>query len=429
MSREQPCLGEASPPASSSKNAKDKNNSTTVEALHDCKHKEESNGRSCSEKDSGFSDNSSDSKHLDEKDECNKKQQREAKEESCHNEPRKKSNRRNVIVSPKTQELQSFYIIKNSVQPDIVQKKKSQVLWSSGAMPSVSGSNPIILLQPSPSPQFSKSQGKSKNEGTTKKTNAANAPGISYPRIAPRPHKKTTSNGESLNQSKRVCIESNNIQVNTNSQDTHKVDPSASQPSTSIASVSSTQSSSTATTSSTSELNKNSVINTRHRRFFNTVQVLKKSGLWDMSLRTKELMRQSNATKRDIAELRQHSDLLCQLTSGSNNQMASSNQSKATLFDLHKDMVESGSYPGLKDIKDLQVQNVQQDGSVEKPLRVKNGDGDNDDDDDKESPVVSDAANVTSDPTPEQTSKSTEDPKTSNDEQSKKTNPSGSSDD
>lgn len=412
MSQEQPCVGDVSPAASSSKNAKDKNSSTTVEALHDCKHTEESNGRSGSEKDSGFSDNSSDSKHLDEKDECNKKQQKEAKEESClnHNETRRKSNRRNVIVAPKKQQLQSFYIIKNSVQPDIVQKN-AQVLWSSGAMPSVSGSNPILLLQPSPPPPFPKSAGKSKNDATTKKTNAANVPVITYPRIAPRPHKKTTSNGE-INQSKRVCIESNSTtQANRNPQETPKVDPSTSQPCASSASISPTQPSSTASTNSTSELNKTSVINTRHRRFFNTVQVLKKSGLWDMTLRTKELMRQSNATRREIAQLRQHSDLLCQLAS---NNQTSGDQNK--LLGLHRDMAESGSYPGLKDIEDLQVQNAERESEGESSS-VKNGEGDGD----EGRPVVSEDARETSDPTPKQGSESAEDPKRSDEEQPEKT--------
>lgn len=404
MFREQPCLGEASPSASSSKNAKDKNNSTALEALHGCKHKDKSNGRSCSEKDSGFSDNSSDSKHQDEKDKCNKKQQRETKEDSYlnHNEPRKKSNCRNVIVAPATQQLPSFYIIKNSVQPDIVQKN-AQVLWPSGAMPSVSGSNPILLLQPSTSPQFSKSAGNSKSEVTTKIINAANLSGNSFPRIAPRPPKKTpgktTSSEDSLNQSKRVCIESNSTQANRNLQDIHKVDPSTSQQSSSSASVSSTQPSSSVSTITTSELNKNSIINTRHRRLVNTVQVFKKSGLWDMTLRTRELMRQSNATRRDIAQLRQHSDLLCQLTSSSSNQNPS--QQKAAWPNLHKIMAESGSYPGLKDIQDLQVPITQKEAGAAKPLSVESSeDGDG-------SAVILDAPRT--DPVLQQTSKSRED--------------------
>lgn len=389
MSAEKPCTS-----GSASKKSKDKNSSTATEALHDCKHKAKSNGTSCSEKDSGFSDNSSDSKHTNEKDDCNKKQQRETKEELRlnHNEPRKKSNHRNVIVAPAPQQLPSLYIIKNSVQPNIVQKN-AQVLWSSGAMPSVSGSNPIILLQPSTSPLFPKSSGKSNSDVTTDKTKAANLPGSSYPHIAPRPQKKTagkpTSNGDHLNQSKRICIESNDAQANGNSQGAHGAGPSTEQASSSNVSVLLTQPTSTVSTITTSELNKSSIINTRHRRLFNTAQALKKSGLWDMTLRTKKLMRQSHATQRDIAQLRQHSDLLHQLTGSFTNQ----NNQKAVWHDLHKVMAESGSYPDLKDIQELHVPVTQQEAEVAGPTRDENGqDGDDH-----------------ADPSPQQRSKSQDD--------------------
>lgn len=402
MSLKQPCLGEAGASASSPKNAKDKNNSTTVEALHGCKHKDKSKGRSCSEKDSGFSDNSSDSKHTDEKDQCNKRTQRETKELSLnHNEPVKKSNRRNVIVAPSTQQLSSIYIIKNGVQPDI--QKNAQVLWSSGAVPSVSGTNPIILLQPS-TPPFSKSPGIPKSETTTKKINAANLPGTSYPRIAPRPHKKTpgkaTSNGDSLTQSKRVCVESKS-QSNRNPQEphTHKPVPSTSQSSSNTPTpVTSTQPAPSASTATTTELNKTSVINTRHRRFLNTVQALKKTGLWDMTLRTKELMRQSNATRRDIAQLRQHSELLCQLTDGGNQNPS---DQTATWLNLHKMMSESGCYPSLKNVQHLQAQ-TKQEAEVAKASSEESDKGSDGD----KGKVTSDEAST--DVTPLQTTKSRE---------------------
>lgn len=376
MSWEQPCLDEPSSTASSSKNAKDKN-SRTVETLHDPKHTATSLGRSCSEKDSGFSDTSTDGKHTDTKDQCNRKQQRETKELLLNNdEPLTNNNRRNVIVAPATQQLPSFYIIKNMVQPHIVQKN-AQVLWSSGARPTVSGANPIMLLQP-PTPQFPKAPRPCKSDVSAKKINAPYLPGNSYPRIAPHPNKKPpgkiTSNGDSFNLTKRACIESNNTQATRDSQEQHKhtVVPSTGLSSSSSATVSATQATASVSSITTTELNKSSIINTRHRRFLNTMKVLKQSGLWDMTLRTKELMRQSNATRRDIAQLRQHSDLLCQVTSSSNQNP--SNQ-KAAWVNLHKLMAESGSYPGLKDIQALQVPATRQDMSIAKPPSVK-GEGD-----------------------------------------------------
>lgn len=58
MPKEQPCLSEHSPCALSSKNAKDKSNSTTLLAMRDTKDTDESSGRGShcsSEKDSGYS--------------------------------------------------------------------------------------------------------------------------------------------------------------------------------------------------------------------------------------------------------------------------------------------------------------------------------------------------------------------------------------
>lgn len=389
MSWEQPCVDEARPYASSTKNAKDKSNSAAIHVLHDSKHTDNSNGRSCSEKDSGFSDTSSERKHRDTKYQCNEKPQRETKEESLlkHNEPVKDSNRRNVIVAPGTHQQPQCYIIKHMVQPSIMQKH-AQLLWSSEARPAVSAANPIILLQP----QFLKPPGLCNSDVTAKKT-AAYLPLKSYPRIAPHPNKKPTnkitSDWDSF--SKRVCIESNNTLA------TQKLVPSTSLPSSSSATVSAAQPTSSVSSITTTELNKHSIINTRHRRFLNTVQVLKQSGLWDITLRTKELMRQSNATRRDIAQLRQHSDLLCQVTRSSDQNL--SNQ-KAAWLNLHKIMSESGSYPGLNDLQAFQVPPAQ-DMSVVKPQSVKL------EDDSNGSAVVS--GNGLTKPIPQQTINSRED--------------------
>lgn len=58
MPKEQSCLHEQSPGATSSKNAKDKSNSRTLLAIRDSKEADDSSGRGSqcsSEKDSGYS--------------------------------------------------------------------------------------------------------------------------------------------------------------------------------------------------------------------------------------------------------------------------------------------------------------------------------------------------------------------------------------
>ncbi|XP_060640438.2 CLOCK-interacting pacemaker isoform X1 [Anolis sagrei] len=50
----------------------------------------------------------------------------------------------------------------------------------------------------------------------------------------------------------------------------------------------------------------------KQRRFHNTVEILRKSGLLGITLRTKELIRQNNATQRELAELREQAQLLCE---------------------------------------------------------------------------------------------------------------------
>uniref|UniRef100_A0A8D0H3L4 CLOCK-interacting pacemaker n=1 Tax=Sphenodon punctatus TaxID=8508 RepID=A0A8D0H3L4_SPHPU len=50
----------------------------------------------------------------------------------------------------------------------------------------------------------------------------------------------------------------------------------------------------------------------KQRRFHNTVEILKKSGLLGITLKTKELIRQNNRTQRELAELREHARLLCE---------------------------------------------------------------------------------------------------------------------
>lgn len=79
----------------------------------------------------------------------------------------------------------------------------------------------------------------------------------------------------------------------------------------------------------------------RKQRFLNTAEILNQSGLLAITLRTKELLKQNAATEREIAQLRQHTQYLCQAAQAS---QASYNES---LEKLVQAMSESGSYPEL----------------------------------------------------------------------------------
>uniref|UniRef100_A0A673AQ17 Uncharacterized protein n=1 Tax=Sphaeramia orbicularis TaxID=375764 RepID=A0A673AQ17_9TELE len=80
---------------------------------------------------------------------------------------------------------------------------------------------------------------------------------------------------------------------------------------------------------------------TRQRRFLNTAEILNQSGLLAITLRTKELLKQNAATEREIAQLRQHTNLLCQAAQARHSEGSDS-------FDkLVHIMTESGSYPDL----------------------------------------------------------------------------------
>ncbi|XP_014379638.2 CLOCK-interacting pacemaker-like, partial [Alligator sinensis] len=58
----------------------------------------------------------------------------------------------------------------------------------------------------------------------------------------------------------------------------------------------------------------------KQRRFHNTVEILRRSGLLGITLRTKELLRQNSSTQREIAELQEHARLLCQAVQGNDAQ-------------------------------------------------------------------------------------------------------------
>lgn len=219
----------------------------------------------------------------------------------------------------------------------------------------------------------------------------------SYPRIAPHPRKdgyegKATGGaegvkeggGEGQHQSKRVCIEEEKKEaVSTTSglpkpQQHHKVrgrsrdglgsslhhqhQPGSGSDSVGSPSVSSSQtpsppsssdspsSSSPASSSPPSSMSHSprrpapDSSSTRHRRFLNTAEILNQSGLLAIALRTKELLKQNAATEREIAQLHQHTDLLCQVVQSSHRK---SNQGSRGLDQLFRTMAESGSYPKL----------------------------------------------------------------------------------
>lgn len=83
----------------------------------------------------------------------------------------------------------------------------------------------------------------------------------------------------------------------------------------------------------------------RHRRFQNTAEVLNQSGLLAIALRTKELLKQNAATDREIAQLHQHTHLLCQVVQSSQKKC---HQGSSSLDQLLQTMAESGCYPRLE---------------------------------------------------------------------------------
>lgn len=72
------------------------------------------------------------------------------------------------------------------------------------------------------------------------------------------------------------------------------------------------------------------------------MEILSQSGLLDITLRTQELLRQSAAIEQNIAQLRQHTHMLCQAVHADSN--------VATLEKTYRVMVESGCYPNLRSL-------------------------------------------------------------------------------
>ncbi|XP_076000674.1 uncharacterized protein LOC142993957 [Genypterus blacodes] len=375
MQKEQPPLNESSP-CTSSKKDKDNSNRTTEQASCGPKDADDSSRRgSHSEKDSGYSDNGSDWQHTDVEDQRSQVHSRgsgcdEVPPPSQKQEP-ERGNSGNPFPLPGSREFPPMYLIKNVVlkQPDM---KRSQLLWRTGSR-ETSGpgsSREILLQQPKLLPATLQFHKPGRSNVTGKNSIASYLPILnSYPRIAPLPGKtspdKSSLSDECENLSKRVCIEHKSNDLFTIRNLLHQ------QPKLAIAiagqtgrcSSSTTDSSSFTTVSSslrshsisglytpsflTRVLHRNGLSSIHNRRFLNTVQFLSQSGLLDITLRTKQLLRQSIATDRDIAQLRQHTELLCQVASNPNG--------NTSLENVHRAMAESGSYPSLRTLQNVQI--------------------------------------------------------------------------
>ncbi|KAM9317755.1 CLOCK-interacting pacemaker-like isoform 3-T3 [Pholidichthys leucotaenia] len=345
MPKEQPCLN--SPCTSPNKNGKENSDGATLQVTCDSKVAEMSSRKgSCysSEKDSAFSDGS-DWQHTDCDDQrSNKDQSRAAKlAETSQSDkngefglPKKPDNLASLSVDA------PVYIAK-----DVVLKKPSLT-------------STLQLYQPF-SQRFSV---------TGRKVTSTYLHALNYPRIVPhlsrKPNDEASSSHKVQNVRKRVCSEqkSDDTSVTRGLPEEHihkqpKLEDPAAGPLRSTLSGDRLSSSSPTTgfTSQTSSsvstyslhtvgsLYKNSAISTRNCHFLNTVKVLRQSGLLDITLRTKELMRQTMATQREITELHQHADLFYQAVTNPNRY----------LKQLHQVMTESGSYPNLKDIETIQT--------------------------------------------------------------------------
>ncbi|XP_069500788.1 CLOCK-interacting pacemaker-like [Ambystoma mexicanum] len=79
----------------------------------------------------------------------------------------------------------------------------------------------------------------------------------------------------------------------------------------------------------------------KQRRFHNTVDVLKKSGLLGITLKTKELIGRNKATQRDISELKEHTRLFCEAVKSNDSNVWAKLQEAMNLSSCYCDM--SGS--------------------------------------------------------------------------------------
>ncbi|XP_008282735.1 CLOCK-interacting pacemaker-like isoform X2 [Stegastes partitus] len=400
MPKEEPGLSERSPCANSSKNAKDKSNSTTLLAIRGTKDREDSSRRTSrcsSEKDSGYSDGS-DWQHTDVEDQKSSKSPSRVDKHADTLLPGKNQelgqrNPGKPALMPKGHAKPPASIIKDMVlqQPAMIQRR-GQLLWRNGIRQIHRSGSPHMLLlqQPSllPANLHLHTPFSQKSNTTGKKTNGTYLPILnSYPRIAPHPSNKlpdkSSSHHETQNLSKRVCTEHNSddtpVSTGPPEQHLHKQPKLAESPS-DLPRSSSTRdrlSSSSPTNVSPSMsslqptsflsargLHRNGRTSSRHHRFLNTVEILRHSGLLDITLRTKELLHQSNSTEQDIGQLRQHTELLCRAASSPSLSL----NNVTTWEHVYQVMAESGSYPNLKIQRDLLTQSSP--GSATQPQSI-----------------------------------------------------------
>ncbi|XP_037329596.2 CLOCK-interacting pacemaker isoform X2 [Pungitius pungitius] len=336
--------------ASSSKNAKNKSNRATLLATRDARDKDVSGGtslRCSSEKDSGYSDG----QQTDVEDQ--EKSQRRGGEraepaQTRRNEGLRRWNPGKPSPTPEGRELPAVYIINNMViqQPDVIQNR-DQPPQRSVAMEDGGSDAAHVILAPAarqlhglfPSSII-----------TGRKMNGTYRAALtSYPPTAPLASKTapdaTQSNDESQNLSEGVYTkrEVEDTPVTRSPLERHLCEASPDRPSSS--SPTTGPLSQSPSVLKTRGPHRTASARTRQFRLHNAAEVLRRSGLLDITLRTKELLRQSNATARDLAELRRHTELLCRAVSDPG----------ATPEQLHRAMAESGSYPRIQILRGFQI--------------------------------------------------------------------------
>ncbi|KAK2848204.1 hypothetical protein Q7C36_009886 [Tachysurus vachellii] len=402
MPQDMSCVGRCAA-LPGSKNAKDKSNISSLMSRKNVHTQQMMNGRHSrcsSEKDSGYSDAGSDYQQTDVDD------QHGTVTELKGCKPQSTGDQRKHILVSGQAEFTPMFIIKNVVLKQSGQTGQDQVLQSLwGSENTNAQSNLLLLQQPSitVSPIHVLTPQIRRAESKNKKSKNAHLPILnSYPKIAPNLNKKKTEkplasregSSEEHSLSKRVCTEETKEEVSVSTQVSEKhpnkqpeshiqsdsysfLLPSSDLEQTSScfpppelkitgtpasmswSSVSSSKTSSSSFSASCSEpaalllptskmnlsggLVPDSTIGlTRHRRFLNTVEILSQSGLLDITLRTQELLRQSATTEQNIAQLSQHTHLLCQAIHAGSNMPA--------LEQIHRIMVESGCYPNLRSL-------------------------------------------------------------------------------
>ncbi|CAN9501510.1 unnamed protein product [Ophioblennius macclurei] len=380
MPREQGHTREGAPHRTS-KTFKDRSNASTLQASQGGKSDLSKHVQRCdSERDSGYSEASSDDQ---------RSSRSEHVRENGRNPSSKSANVAAVGHNPYGQ-IPPIYVIKNLlVKPSAPEQLlHGSLSWGGGwqglaaAPATAKPQSQLLLIQPPAVPASPSSTSCSPSpQGPPKKGGKSYLPILnSYPRIAPHPRKdareaKATSRakdgkesgGEGQRQRKRACIEEEKWDCVSTTSDLQKSprrqsravvsssgrdgvgspsvsssQPPSSSPSPSDSPSSSSSLPSVAPSSSADASPDGSAV--RQRRFLNTAEILKQSGLLAITLRTKELLKQNAATDLELAQLRQHTQMLTQMAWAGQHR---SDKSSENLDKLLQAMSESGSYPGL----------------------------------------------------------------------------------